>query len=146
MDMRARPPKNKRKFGRRSRSRSRSSIWMLSATPGLMAWATLVRDASWAGRTLLIINTTKEEITTGMTVAKVTWRVKGVVMPSWAICRSIRGKTTKWVINFGDPIDLPACLGADEQELLVSRLTEELRTQIQELVDRGLEQRVSVWS
>jgi 1-acyl-sn-glycerol-3-phosphate acyltransferase len=53
---------------------------------------------------------------------------------------------TKWVINFGDPIDLPPQLGADEQELLVSRLTEELRAKIQQLVNRGLDQRNSVWS
>jgi len=53
---------------------------------------------------------------------------------------------TKWIIAVGDPIPLddlePAAL---DDELLLSRLTEELRATIQELVREALEKRTSVW-
>ena len=53
---------------------------------------------------------------------------------------------TKWVIRVGDPIGLDHLeAGAAEDELLISRLTEELRSQIQGLVDVGLSDRESVW-
>jgi 1-acyl-sn-glycerol-3-phosphate acyltransferase len=54
---------------------------------------------------------------------------------------------TKWVIRIGEPIPfdhLHADAAADE--LLLSRLTESLRTEIQTLVDTGLDARDSVWS
>jgi 1-acyl-sn-glycerol-3-phosphate acyltransferase len=54
---------------------------------------------------------------------------------------------TKWVIRIGEPLQLahlPPESSADE--LLISRLTEELRAQIQGLVDVGLADRASVWS
>jgi 1-acyl-sn-glycerol-3-phosphate acyltransferase len=53
---------------------------------------------------------------------------------------------SKWVIRIGDPLPidhLPADAAADE--LLVSRLTEELRSQVQALVDVALADRESVW-
>jgi 1-acyl-sn-glycerol-3-phosphate acyltransferase len=54
---------------------------------------------------------------------------------------------TKWVIRIGEPIALghlsPASAG---DELLISRLTEDLRGQIQALVDVGLADRESVWA
>jgi 1-acyl-sn-glycerol-3-phosphate acyltransferase len=53
---------------------------------------------------------------------------------------------TKWVIRIGAPLPidhLPADAAADE--LLVSRLTEELRSQVQSLVDVALAERESVW-
>jgi 1-acyl-sn-glycerol-3-phosphate acyltransferase len=53
---------------------------------------------------------------------------------------------TKWVLSFGEPIDLAEPSGPPDDELLVSRLTEELRVRIQQLVDEGLERRSSVWS
>ena len=53
---------------------------------------------------------------------------------------------TKWVIQVGAPIPLdeldPAAL---EDELLLSRLTEELRGRIQDLVGSALDRRASVW-
>jgi len=52
---------------------------------------------------------------------------------------------TKWVLSFGEPIDLEAPVGAAGEELLVSRLTETLRSRIQVLVDGGLDRRGSVW-
>jgi len=54
---------------------------------------------------------------------------------------------TRWVIRVGEPfaIDhLPP--DAAEDELLISRLTEELRGRVQDLVDAGLSERRSVWS
>ncbi|MGH0032222.1 MAG: lysophospholipid acyltransferase family protein [Myxococcota bacterium] len=53
---------------------------------------------------------------------------------------------TQWVIRVGAPVDL-AGLGADaaRDELLLSRLTEDLRAEIQALVDGGLAARESVW-
>jgi 1-acyl-sn-glycerol-3-phosphate acyltransferase len=53
---------------------------------------------------------------------------------------------TKWVIRIGDPIDLEHLApDASTDELLVSRINEELRVQIQDLVDTGLADRESVW-
>lgn len=53
---------------------------------------------------------------------------------------------TKWVIRIGEPLSL-AHLSPDSSadELLISRLTEDLRAQIQGLVDIGLAERESVW-
>jgi 1-acyl-sn-glycerol-3-phosphate acyltransferase len=54
---------------------------------------------------------------------------------------------TKWIVRAGAPIPLDH-LEADaaNDELLIARLTEELRAKIQGLVDRGLADRESVWS
>jgi 1-acyl-sn-glycerol-3-phosphate acyltransferase len=53
---------------------------------------------------------------------------------------------TKWIVNVGEPIPLDDLeVGALDDELLLSRLTEELRGRIQELVDQALERRDSVW-
>jgi 1-acyl-sn-glycerol-3-phosphate acyltransferase len=52
----------------------------------------------------------------------------------------------KWVIRLGTPLPidhLPPDASSDE--LLVSRLTEELRSQVQSLVDVALAERASVW-
>ena len=54
---------------------------------------------------------------------------------------------SKWIIRFGEPLSIQH-LEADtaEDELLVARLTEELRSDIQVLIDRGLRDRESVWA
>ena len=53
---------------------------------------------------------------------------------------------TKWVVKVGEPIPLDDLeVGALDDELLVSRLTEELRGCIQDLVDDALDLRESVW-
>jgi 1-acyl-sn-glycerol-3-phosphate acyltransferase len=53
---------------------------------------------------------------------------------------------TKWIIQVGAPIPLDALdLGALDDELLLSRLTAELRARIQELVGEALDRRSSVW-
>jgi len=53
---------------------------------------------------------------------------------------------SKWTIRFGRPLDLGG-LGGDavEDELLISRLNEELRREIQTMVDDGVRSRPSVW-
>jgi len=53
---------------------------------------------------------------------------------------------SKWSIRFGEVIALDQ-LGsqAADDELLVSRITEELRAQIQAMLDQGLHERPSVW-
>jgi len=53
---------------------------------------------------------------------------------------------TKWIIRIGEPISishLPPDAARDE--LLISRLNEELRSEIQVLIDTGLSDRGSVW-
>ena len=53
---------------------------------------------------------------------------------------------TKWVVKVGAPIPLGDLeVGALDDELLLSRLTEELRGCIQDLIDDALERRESVW-
>jgi len=53
---------------------------------------------------------------------------------------------TKWVIRIGEPLALGHLAPESAaDELLISRLTENLRTQIQSLVDVGLAERESVW-
>jgi 1-acyl-sn-glycerol-3-phosphate acyltransferase len=54
---------------------------------------------------------------------------------------------TKWMIRVGAPVDLSE-LGAEaaRDELLLSRLTEDLRAEIQALVDAALKERESVWA
>ena len=57
---------------------------------------------------------------------------------------------TKWMISFGQPIELDDSDGTRaalaEDELLISRLTEERRVEIDQLVNDGLARRESVWS
>lgn len=54
---------------------------------------------------------------------------------------------SKWMIRIGAPIELVGLgPGAARDELLLSRLTEDLRAEIQALVDVGLQERESVWA
>jgi 1-acyl-sn-glycerol-3-phosphate acyltransferase len=53
---------------------------------------------------------------------------------------------TKWVIRIGEPISISHLApDAARDELLISRMNEELRSQIQLLIDTGLSDRSSVW-
>jgi 1-acyl-sn-glycerol-3-phosphate acyltransferase len=53
---------------------------------------------------------------------------------------------TKWVIRIGEPISISHLApDAARDELLISRMNEELRSEIQVLVDMGLSDRGSVW-
>jgi 1-acyl-sn-glycerol-3-phosphate acyltransferase len=53
---------------------------------------------------------------------------------------------SKWTITFGAPIET-ADYGADaaDDEILVWRMTEELRAQVQSMVEAGVRERASVW-
>jgi 1-acyl-sn-glycerol-3-phosphate acyltransferase len=54
---------------------------------------------------------------------------------------------TKWVVRIGEPLALPdSSPEAARNELLISRLNEELRQKIQDLVHEALDARESVWS
>lgn len=54
---------------------------------------------------------------------------------------------SKWAIRFGAPLPLDGLAPeAAEDELLVSRLTEELRQRIQAMVDEGVRRRRSTWA
>jgi 1-acyl-sn-glycerol-3-phosphate acyltransferase len=54
---------------------------------------------------------------------------------------------TKWIVRIGEPVSLEHLEpDASSDELLVSRITEELRRDVQRLVDLGLADRPSVWS
>jgi 1-acyl-sn-glycerol-3-phosphate acyltransferase len=53
---------------------------------------------------------------------------------------------TKWVIRIGEPISISHLApDAARDELLISRMNEELRSEIQVLIDTGLSDRNSVW-
>ncbi len=53
---------------------------------------------------------------------------------------------TKWVIRIGEPIRIDHLApDAASDELLISKMNEELRSQIQVLIDTGLSDRGSVW-
>ena len=53
----------------------------------------------------------------------------------------------KWSVRFGPPLSLDGLgMGAVEDELIISRLTEELRAEIQTMVDDGVRARPSVWA
>jgi 1-acyl-sn-glycerol-3-phosphate acyltransferase len=53
---------------------------------------------------------------------------------------------TKWVIRIGEPISIDHLApDAARDELLISRMNEELRSAIQVLIDKGLSDRASVW-
>jgi len=54
---------------------------------------------------------------------------------------------SKWVLRFGEPLALDRLEAGDARdELLISRLTEELRVAVQELVEEALGARRSVWA
>ena len=54
---------------------------------------------------------------------------------------------SKWVIRIGSPVSFSELApDAASDELLLSRLTEELRSEIQALVRTGLDARESVWA
>ncbi|NQZ95045.1 MAG: 1-acyl-sn-glycerol-3-phosphate acyltransferase [Myxococcales bacterium] len=54
---------------------------------------------------------------------------------------------SKWVIRLGEPVALDYLdAEASSDELLIARLNENVRTDIQVLIDRGLRDRESVWS
>ncbi|MBL7685231.1 MAG: 1-acyl-sn-glycerol-3-phosphate acyltransferase [Deltaproteobacteria bacterium] len=64
----------------------------------------------------------------------------------WGGLLGLIGLPAKWSIYFGKPIDLSSYgPEAAEDELLVHRLSEEVRQNIQEMIMEGLKKRRSVW-
>lgn len=53
---------------------------------------------------------------------------------------------TKWTITFGEPIDLGSYgAGAADDHVLVGKLSDQVRSRVQSLVDAGVARRRSVW-
>jgi len=53
---------------------------------------------------------------------------------------------TKWKIFFGEPLDLEGYgAGSADDEILVGRLTEQVRGEIQQMLDRAVRERRSIW-
>ena len=53
----------------------------------------------------------------------------------------------KWSIEIGEPLELAdADAGAANDELYVSRMNEQLRARVRDLLARGLERRSSAWT
>lgn len=65
----------------------------------------------------------------------------------WLGAAGVLPLPAQWVIRFGAPLALDAFPPeAADDELLIARLTEELRGRVQALVDEALHARASVWS
>jgi 1-acyl-sn-glycerol-3-phosphate acyltransferase len=70
------------------------------------------------------------------------------VTPTFPLCGPLGALPlpSKWVIRFGRPIAFGEVEpDATQDELLISRLNEELRAEVQSLVRTGLEARESIW-
>ena len=53
---------------------------------------------------------------------------------------------SKWIIRFGEPLAMERFTSdAARDELLISRLNEELRSRIQSMLNEGVRSRPSVW-
>jgi hypothetical protein len=53
---------------------------------------------------------------------------------------------TKWWIEFGDPLEVAEHgPGAADDPMLVNRLSEEVRTRVQRMIDGRLAKRRSIW-
>jgi hypothetical protein len=87
-------------------------------------------------------------------LAKVTWLAKYLGIPyipvtptfPWLGAAGAIPLPTKWSIRFGEPIDLARQYGPDahQDRILVNRLTEQVRSTIQTMVDDSLLGRRSV--
>jgi 1-acyl-sn-glycerol-3-phosphate acyltransferase len=86
-------------------------------------------------------------------LGKVTWFAKNIGIPwipvtptfPWIGPAGLLPLPSKWFIEFGTPIDLGGAHGADaaEDRLLVNKLADQIRTQIQTMVDGLLAKRRS---
>lgn len=87
-------------------------------------------------------------------VSKVTWFAKSVGVPYVPITPTfpllgplgLMPLPTKWFLTFGEPIDLAAEYGADaaNDRILVNRLSEQIRSHIQDMINDTLERRQSI--
>ena len=79
-------------------------------------------------------------------VARMTWLARAVGLPHLPVTPTgLLPLPSKWRIRFGEPLDLARTHGkeASEDRLLVSRLAESVRTQIQLIIDELLSRRGS---
>ena len=86
-------------------------------------------------------------------LGKVTWFAKNIGIPwipvtptfPWLGPAGLLPLPSKWFVQFGAPIDLGAAHGpaAAEDRLLVNKLAEQIRTQIQTMIEGLLSQRRS---
>jgi 1-acyl-sn-glycerol-3-phosphate acyltransferase len=77
-------------------------------------------------------------------VARMTWLARAVGLPHLPVTPTgLLPLPSKWRIRFGEPLDLARAhgKGSGEDRLLVSRLAETVRTQIQAIIDDLLERR-----
>ncbi|HUS31564.1 MAG TPA: lysophospholipid acyltransferase family protein [Kofleriaceae bacterium] len=84
-------------------------------------------------------------------LGKVTWFAKNIGIPwipvtptfPWIGPAGLLPLPSKWMIEFGEPIELPHGKEAAEDRLLVNKLADQIRTQIQTMVDGLLSKRRS---
>jgi 1-acyl-sn-glycerol-3-phosphate acyltransferase len=85
-------------------------------------------------------------------LGKVTWFAKNIGIPwipvtptfPWLGPAGLLPLPSKWFVQFGEPIDLSSAgPGAAEDRLLVNRLADQIRTQIQTMIDGLLSKRRS---
>jgi hypothetical protein len=86
-------------------------------------------------------------------LGKVTWFAKNIGIPwipvtplfPWLGPAGLLPLPSKWFVRFGPPVDLGPARGhhAVDDRLLVNRLADQIRTQIQEMVDELLGKRRS---
>ena len=84
-------------------------------------------------------------------LGKVTWFAKNIGIPwipltptfPWLGPAGLLPLPSKWCVQFGPPVELPHEPGAAEDRLLVNKLADQVRTQIQQMVDELLAKRRS---
>ncbi|RMH39461.1 MAG: acyl-phosphate glycerol 3-phosphate acyltransferase [Deltaproteobacteria bacterium] len=87
-------------------------------------------------------------------LGKVTWLARSVgipyipITPTFPLLGPLGAVPlpAKWTIDFGEPFDLPAHYGPDaaDDRILVNKLAEQVRSRIQEMIDRRVAHRRSV--
>jgi 1-acyl-sn-glycerol-3-phosphate acyltransferase len=88
-------------------------------------------------------------------MGKVTWFARNIGLPwvpvtptfPWLGPLGLLPLPSRWIVAFGEPIDLAAEYGpeAAEDRLLVNRVADQIRNQIQGMVDGLLQQRGRAW-
>ena len=84
-------------------------------------------------------------------LGKVTWFAKNIGIPwipvtptfPWFGPAGLLPLPSKWYVQFGEPIDLGASSGAADDRLLVNKLADQIRSQIQTMIDGLLSKRRS---
>ena len=82
-------------------------------------------------------------------LGKVTWFAKNIGIPwipvtplfPWLGPAGLLPLPSKWYVKFGTPIELPADPAVAEDRLMVNKLADQIRTQIQQMIDELLGKR-----